>query len=290
MSTKDLSNLGRAILNSTLLRPAQTRAWLKPKTHTSSLRASVGAPWEIYRVPGLTQDGRVIDIYTKDGGIGLYASLLVLIPDYDIGATFFSAGDASPLSILTDQVLPTFIPIIEEIGKKQAAARYTGTYDARSSSSSSDNSSASSTSSVEVSIDKGPGLLLKRWMSNDIDVIKAYDTQFGSNLSHSEWRLYPTGLKTKIGKQQTIISYRAVIQLLSNNANATDDTDDNDDGGVGEDKNDGGILIPCLSWAGIDGFVYGSIGVDDFVFRADKSGNVKSIEPRVTRLVLNKRD
>lgn len=269
MSTKDLSSLGRAILNSSLLRPAQTRAWLKPQTHTSSLIQSVGAPWEIYRVPGLTQDGRVIDLYTKSGGLAGYVSLLVLVPDYDIGLTLLVAADGGPIIIFTEEIMKAFIPIIEKLGKQQAAARYTGIYDDQS-----------FNSSVEISIDNGPGLVIKQWISNNIDVIQTYDKQFGSIINYTDWRLYPTGLKTKTSRE-SIVSYRGFVRPVY--ANTTDDES------ITAAKSDGSIFTGCLSWAAIDGFVYGSIGVDDFVFRTDSFGNVKSIEPRVTRLALNKR-
>lgn len=276
MSTKDLSNLGRAILKSSLLKPAQTRAWLKPQTHTSSLRQSVGAPWEIYRVPGLTQDGRVIDLYTKDGGLALYTSLLVLIPDYDIGLTFFAAGDGNPIAQYTERIMQLFIPVIEELGKRQAAARYTGIYDADSS-----NSPKASISSIEISVDNGPGLVIKHWISNGVDVLKAYDNQYGSKSSYTDWRLYPTGLKTKTSRQ-SIVSYRSIVRSVSYNAT--------NDGCNTAERRDGSIFIPCSSWAQIDSYMYGSIGIDDFVFRIDSFGNVESIEPRVTRLTLKKRD
>jgi len=51
-TTHDLSIFLRAILNSTLLMPAQIRAWLKPHAFTSSTNA-VGVPWEIYHLPSL---------------------------------------------------------------------------------------------------------------------------------------------------------------------------------------------------------------------------------------------
>lgn len=280
MSTKDLSNLGRAILRSTLLKPAQTRAWLKPETHTSSLRVSVGAPWEIFRVPGLTEDGRVIDLYTKNGGLLGYSSELVLVPDYDVGLTIFVAGYGFPVAALTtftQQIIQTFIPLIEQVGKTQAAARYTGTYD-----------DPSSNSSVEISVDKGPGLVIKQWINNNIDVLQAYDSQFGSIINYTDWRLYPSGLKklkTKTGPGDGAVAYRAFARPVYPNANATKDEES-----VTAEQNDGpSVLTDCLTWAEIDGFVYGSIGVDDFVFHTDSFGNATSVEPRVTRLRLNKR-
>lgn len=276
MSTKDVSNLGRAILKSTLLKPVQTRAWLKPATHTDNLRQSVGAPWEIFRVPGLTKDGRVIDLYTKNGGIGLYSSELVLIPDYDIGLTVFAAGDKPSLGLLVQSALARFIPAIEQVGKKQAVARYTGVYDVQPS-----NSSHASNSSLEISVDKGPGLVINRWISNNIDVVKAYDKYLGSNKTSTEVRLYPTGLKKKIGCERTV-SYRAFFRSVPLNATHDEST--------AAEKDDGQVFSGCTSWGTIDLNTYGLIGIDDFVFNTDLVGNVKSIEPRATRTTLQKQD
>jgi hypothetical protein len=131
-STNDLLVLGRAILKTTLLSPAQTRRWMKPVTHTSSITASVGAPWEIFRVP--TKRG-VIDLYTKRGDLGVYAGIIVLCPDYDIGFTILSAAaresiaDAS-VTVLADIITQTFLPAVEAAAKDNAASTFAGTYKA----------------------------------------------------------------------------------------------------------------------------------------------------------------
>lgn len=80
-SPNGISSLGRAILSSQLLSPAQTQGWLKPASSTASLDFSVGGPWEMYRTSGLTVDGRVIDLYTKSGDLAQYTSVLGLVPD-----------------------------------------------------------------------------------------------------------------------------------------------------------------------------------------------------------------
>jgi hypothetical protein len=49
-SSGDLSSLGRAILRSTLLKPAMTRRWLKPVSFSSDPKAAVGMPWGIRRI------------------------------------------------------------------------------------------------------------------------------------------------------------------------------------------------------------------------------------------------
>ena len=49
-SAGDLSSLGRAILRSTLIKPAMTRRWLKPVSFSSDPNAGVGMPWGIRRI------------------------------------------------------------------------------------------------------------------------------------------------------------------------------------------------------------------------------------------------
>lgn len=46
-SAGDMSSLGRAIMRSTLLKPAVTRRWLKPSVFTSDPKSLVGMPWGI---------------------------------------------------------------------------------------------------------------------------------------------------------------------------------------------------------------------------------------------------
>jgi len=49
-SAGDLSSLGRAILRSTLIKPAMTRRWFKPASFSSDPQAGVGMPWGIRRI------------------------------------------------------------------------------------------------------------------------------------------------------------------------------------------------------------------------------------------------
>ena len=68
-NTVDMLAFSEAILSNKLLSPIETRKWMKPISHTSSLGYSVGAPWEILRSNTLTKDRRVIDVYTKSGDL-----------------------------------------------------------------------------------------------------------------------------------------------------------------------------------------------------------------------------
>lgn len=89
---RNLTAYTRAILNNTLLTPAQTRTWLKPSSFAGSYAMHVGAPWEIFRLAHLTPDGRPIDVYTKSGSMPGWASYVFLVPEYNIGGTIMVAA------------------------------------------------------------------------------------------------------------------------------------------------------------------------------------------------------
>ncbi|MCJ1388123.1 hypothetical protein MMC18_000968 [Xylographa bjoerkii] len=135
-STRDLSQMGRAILNSALLSPAQTRRWLKPVAHTASTTTSIGAPWEIQRIAG----NHVTDLYTKNGDVGLYAAQLVLSPNYAFGFTVLAAGKNT-------------IPIVQLLSDMLVAP------------------AGGINSSIALVADGSPGLRINRWVSNGTDLL-----------------------------------------------------------------------------------------------------------------------
>jgi hypothetical protein len=76
--------------------------------------------------------------------------------------------------------------------------------------------------------------------------------------------------------------YRAFFQTIQPNATSEEST-------TAEASSTHILSGIFSSWGGIDGYVYGAIGVDDFVFHTDSLGHVESIEPRATRTTLKKR-
>ncbi|KAL9117447.1 MAG: hypothetical protein Q9187_006016 [Circinaria calcarea] len=262
-STNDLSNFCRGILSSTLLSPAHTRRWLKPLAHTTSLRSSVGASWEIIRSASLTPDNRVIDLYTKSGDIGLYHSLMVLVPDFDIALTILTAGDGDAVLTLAAAVLEQFLPLVDGVAKSQTEALYGGKY-------SSPRASNSSQSSITLKVDAGPGLPVTQWLSDGNDLLAQFSSFVGAEGNTPDMRLYPTGLITKTER-----AFRAVIRAFPTS-------------GTGAAGESGLLSDPCITWFSIDGLRYGLIAVDDFVFTVAEGGKVTAVEPRVVRQTLMK--
>lgn len=255
-------------MKSLLLKPAQTREWLKPRTHTASLGHSVGAPWEISRTKGLTQDNRVIDLYTKSGSLGLYNSMLVLIPDYDVALTVLTAGPLSPADTLAGRIIRVFLPVIEQVGKRQTAALYAGSY-----------GSESSNSSITLTVNGGPGIYVSAWINNGVDFFKAYKKVSLITTGNVEIRLYPTGLKAATPNNGSEVSFRATVRILpptSNNSTVTS--------GRGQKF----ISRGCQNWASLDLFMYKLRGLDEFVFHLDGADQVTGVEPRAFRTLLKK--
>ncbi|KAF7717343.1 Beta-lactamase domain-containing protein [Penicillium ucsense] len=253
-STRDMTALGQAILNGSLLPASITRRWMKPHTHTSTLDGSVGAPWEIITL----DNGRPIDIYSKAGDIGAYSSMIALSPDYDVGFTIFFAGTDghAKVALAADLISAKLFPGLEAAAKDQAASRFGGDYA----------SAEGVNSTISITTDDGPGLRIASWVNNGTDMIQSLMTMGNAHdPSTFSVRLYPTGLDSP-GQ----IAFRAVLPARLSTAG------------------NGPFTSECLTWVTMDAQVYGGIGIDEFVFNFNEAGSVTSITPRVLRATLPK--
>jgi hypothetical protein len=222
--------------------------------------ASVGAPWEIFRVE--TSRG-VVDLYTKGGALGVYSSLIVLVPDYDFGWVILSAADTFRTAfigqdILANSIANVFLPAIEAAAKDEAATAFAGTYKATN----------GLNSSITIVTDEFPGLGVQHWISNGTDLFDVYLDSVGLTSARNtvSVRLYPTNL-LQISPRQ--LAFRAVFEVLPNEARK-------------------GAFSACGSWGGVDGVMYGNVAVDEFVFQFDEYGKAVSVEPKTLRITLQK--
>ncbi|KAF4466945.1 beta-lactamase 2 [Fusarium albosuccineum] len=237
----DLLALGTSILSYDMLSPAKTRKWMKPMSATSSISTFVGAPWEIYRSNNLTEDGRMIEFYTKAGDLFNYHSSIALIPDYDLVMVALVAGpevsSSTPYQLI-GEAATALLPVVEQAGKAAAETQYAGTY-----------SDVSTNSSLTLSTDNGPGLSITKWQVRGVDVIAT--PMFSNDLLENPppVRLYPMNLSTA-----NKTTWRAVFQDLTADEAAAHDA-----------------LFPwaefsCGSWGVLDRIVYQFQGRDSFVF------------------------
>lgn len=245
-----MATFGRAILNSTLLSPAVTRRWIKPAAHTSKMENFVGAPWEILSI----SHPRVMDLYTKAGGIGPYSTEFALSPDHNAGFIVLAAGDnAVPVSVeVSNLVVEALIPALELAAKEEAARLFSGTYAL-------DNGK---NSSITLSTDDGPGLKVVEWVNDSKDMFEAMSVLFAlGDPSQASVRLYPTGLESS-GK----ISFRAIMQSPSQFA-----------------AQKGPFGLSYMTWVMVDSKKYGNVGVDEFLFDLDSHGGAAAVSPRALR-------
>lgn len=156
--TNDLLRFGIGILSNKLLSRQRTFHWLKPRSRTSSLTLSLGQPCEIIRSDSLTINQRVVDFYTKNGAIGKYASLLVLVPDFDIAISILSVGDSGSLTLTADTVIRQTMPNLEDIAKGESEMNCGGHYE-------------NGNSSLTITHATGPGLKVDKWVNDGRDIL-----------------------------------------------------------------------------------------------------------------------
>ncbi|KAE9381499.1 putative beta-lactamase [Stipitochalara longipes BDJ] len=255
-STNDLTSIGRSILGSTLIKPAITRRWLKPRGFVSNPFTAVGAPWEIIRLQ-TSPNSRIVDLYTKEGDLPGYSSQFVLIPDYNIGFSILSSG-ANPTTnnvILADMITDTILPSIETAAREEVDLLYTGTYTSPS---------KDLNSSITINTDATkPGLGVTSWISNGTNMIN-------SPITAPDIRLYPTGLKNVLENGDLQVGFRASYPVQ----------------GLGAFK--GNFELASATWVDIDSLYWGTVGNDEFLITVGPGGVAKSVTPRIMMAALER--
>jgi hypothetical protein len=162
--------------------------------------------------------------------------------------------------------------VLEQISRQQACRTFCGRYSA---------AGVNASSSLALSVDDGPGLLVGNWTSNGVDIhasAQAYADATGGGTVESI-RLYPTGLHSQSGSAApdtntpSQVAYRALIKTVTG----------------GGDPSATRIFDPdAKQWGYIDSLVYGGIAVDEFAFHLDEGGDAVAVEPRGLRQTLQR--
>jgi CubicO group peptidase (beta-lactamase class C family) len=151
---------------------------------------SYGMPWEIFRTEKILGGGsRSVAFFTKGGGLPGYRTVIVLVPEFDLGITIFTAGEEEFLTDLIEMVTVPLIRAADRLAARQVVDTYVGEYSAFDSSSSSDSSksrgetdAATSTlnlnSSLSLTYTPTHGLEITRWISNSTDMLAVIPVQF----------------------------------------------------------------------------------------------------------------
>lgn len=208
---------------------------------------------------------RLADVYTKNGGLGQYASILGLSPDHGIGISILVAGPeaGAVLGALQGLVIDTWVRAGEEAAREQARFRFAGLY---TSSPGGDNSSAEITLLPDE-----PAIFLASLVSNGTDMLQAIEGVVGGGEPGERFGawLYPTTLGSSNGSR---VAFRAVFGAVGRKAEEI-----------------------CLSWGGVDGLRYGGQPADLLVFEFGEDDDnddrrAVAVEIPVLKRVLWKRD
>ncbi|KAI5922995.1 beta-lactamase/transpeptidase-like protein [Camillea tinctor] len=264
-SASDISSLGRAILRSTLLPASQTRRWLKPASLTADIHEGLSYPWGVRRIP--LGGNRVVDAYSKAGSINKYASLLVLLPDYDVGISALLAGGWAGNANweIADAIGAVLVPSLEGLARAQAASAYAGRY---SSAVEGLNSSLELTTAADA-----PGLGVQRWVSNGTDMLAvAVRRTLNYDVGAPSVRLYPAGLEAGgAGDGGRRVAFKALVENVG-----------------APDRGARMFSTNCGTWVGQTTVVYADMPLDQFVFTLGAEGEVVSVEPLALRAKLMK--
>ncbi|RBQ64674.1 hypothetical protein FVER14953_01651 [Fusarium verticillioides] len=272
-SVSDMLLLADGILSNKFLTPVQTRKWMKPEANTASWGYQVGGPWEILRSDNITSDGRLIDIYTKSGDLGLYHSQTVLIPDYDIVISIMSGGleaTANPYvtGTILSKVLQNLLPAIEKVGRDDTKEAFAGDYEDKE-----------TNSTITFAMDHGPGLKIKSWQIRGFDVLNnignynfnALESNASTETPYVDARMYPSNLNKK---GQT--AWRAVFDRTNSTADAEYDSELFFKDGT------------CQTWFQQDRMVYDYLPLDLFVFVEGEGGVSEAVKSPAFNVTLTK--
>ncbi|KAF2266120.1 beta-lactamase family protein [Lojkania enalia] len=141
--------------------------WANPVSPSVGIYSLYGMPWEIMHTDKILPDsGRMVRFITKGGGLPGYTSIIVFVPEYDLGITILVAGDNEPdlMGKLREIVTIRLVRAADEIALQQLRERYSGTFV-------SPESNVNSTLSLQVD---HRGLIITAFVSNSTDVCSVF--------------------------------------------------------------------------------------------------------------------
>ncbi|KAH2770267.1 hypothetical protein KXV94_007017 [Aspergillus fumigatus] len=132
-STHDMSILLRYILSNYKDIADAKLNWLLPVSFTAGMGSYYGMPWEIFRadrilLPDDKRRARTVTFFTKDGGVPRYRSIILIVPEYDLGITVLTAGDETLLEVIVDMVIVPLIRAADALAARQVKETYMGRY------------------------------------------------------------------------------------------------------------------------------------------------------------------
>lgn len=210
-SSFDMSMLLRHVLSEHRNIAGTNLDWL-PLASTSNIGwgSYYSMPWETMQTDKILLDdtgattGRPVTFFTKGGGLPGYSTLILLVPEYDLGITIFTAGDESDLLYtLLEMVTVPLIRAADALAARQVRDKYTGHFAATSKNANHNSNNGTLNSSLTLTYTPSHGLEIATWISNATDMMAVIPQQFqfpAGQKFHAQ--LIPTRLYRDAGKQQ----------------------------------------------------------------------------------------
>lgn len=103
--------------------------WIHSLSPAEGLKTFYGTPWEVFHTDKiLTKCRRTVRFITKSGGVPLYTSIIITVPEYDLGITILVAGNSLLFDKLLEIVTVEAVRAAEAVAIQQLQERYSGTY------------------------------------------------------------------------------------------------------------------------------------------------------------------
>lgn len=227
-----------------------TRRWFTTTTLVERNDQAIGRGWEIFR---RRINGHTVDLFTKSGNWGHYASVIFLIPSYNFGFSILTAASSGRLAeLLPNTLVDKLLPALEDIAKQQAHRNFAGHF-----------TSSKSNTSITVTTDDWPALKVTQYVANGIDLLDSVFALFGDDI---DFRLVPSHLYK--GNQ---MGFTGVYQPPAVPLSAEE------------------WYWPCQTWLDIDDFTYANVPLGHMVFEVDDTGRACSLQAKALRETLERK-
>lgn len=158
--------------------------WLSPASFATSVYSFYGTPWEIFRSDKvLSGSDRPVTFVTKGGGLPGYGTIIIVVPEFELGITILTAGNEDFLDPIREIVSISLIQAADKLVKRYIEETYTATY-----------KSSRINSSLELSYSQARGLEITTWISNNTDMLSVIPIQFQVPRENFHLQLVPTRL------------------------------------------------------------------------------------------------